>query len=572
MCEAHDRDDALAWWPVELGPAELEAVSAFYDELEAEPARFDAEAAQRADEAIAEAMRRHVAEIVDGAVLSHYCHLLNGWGNAAWKGHRLLEGLASFCRPDAHGRPYLVQYDRDGDFHPWQTLAYALMAGIDPDVEVPALHGSLRQLYARSRVLQTDEGAELGHLLFALAQLGASVDTRFELPGGSTDVAGLMVRAIEGHHHGHFRVCRKLHLTEGICAAAAMIPGLEQHRAQAQAFLDGQLDLMLLLALVLERVSDPLRVAERVAPGGIVHALRQTLAVADCFEDHVFLAGHYLELACFAGGMGYEISSLHREAMIRIANAIDHALPHWLPRSPFAEQFLFYGHYRRALTLLPGCLRTYPRAWAPSPAERAAFTVDLDARAVAEPRAASEAAPVPAAAFTTARAKTSRPEFVAAIAALVAALPAELEVQGFRSHFRHVRPVDWPRALHYELLDYGEQAPAFTLEIHLESDAVRPVRDTLAGLLPAVQARFPGQFVDWQPAWGRGRGRLRVAVPDDVPPAEVAAAMLRLVACTREPLARALAELRARTSDPGLAPPQAFFGGLESASKAFFAA
>jgi hypothetical protein len=367
-------------------------------------------------------------------------------------------------------------------------------------------------------------------------------------------------------------VCRKLHLTEGICAAAAMIPGLEPHRAQAQAFLDGQLDLMLLLALLLDRVGDPAHAAERVAPGGIVHALRQTLAVADHFEDHVFLAGHYLELACFAGGMGYEISPLHREAMIRIANAIDHALPCFLPRSPFAEQFLFYGHYRRALTLLPGFLGAYPRAWAASPAERAVFTVDLDARALAEPRVANEASPVPAEAFTTAKAKTSRPEFAAAVAELVAAAPVELEVQGFRSHFRHVRPVDWPRALHYELLDYGEQAPAFTLEIHLESDAVRPVRDMLSGLLPVVKARFAGHFVDWQPEWGRGRGRLRVAMPDDVPPAEVAAAMLRLVACTREPLARALAELRTRTSDPGLAPPQGFFGDAGSAAQAFVAA
>lgn len=556
MCEAPACDSTLPWWPVELDAAELEAVSAFYDELEAEPCVLDQAAAAEADAMIATAMQRQLGEIIDGAVLSHYCHLLNGWGDAMWRGSRLGAGLGSFCRADAHGHPYLVQYDRDGDFHPGQTLAYAVMAGVDPDAPVPGLGCTLRALYERSRTLQTDEGAELGHLLFALAYLGVDVATRFELPEGSTDVAGLMERAIDGHHHGHFKVCRKVHLTEGICAAAAMIPGLESHRAQAQAFLDGQLDLMLLLALLLERVQDPTQVSERVAPGGIVHTLRQTLAVSDHFEDHVFLAGHYIELAVFAGGMGYEISPSHREAMVRIANAIDHAMPTWLPRSPFAEQFLFYGHYRRALTLLPGFLGAYPRPWAPSMAERAAFTVDFDALAPVKPSEPNARAW--AGAFTTASAQRMRPELGAVVDAFSELAPAELAPRGFRSHFRHIRPAAWPSALHYELLDYGEQAPAFTLEIHLESEAVRPLRDTVGALLEPVRALFPGRLVDWQPQWGRGRGRLRVAVPDDTPAIEVATAMMRLVEHTREPISRALAELRATVHDPGLAVPEAF--------------
>lgn len=562
MCEASACDSALPWWPVELDEAELEAVSAFYDELEAEPCALDETAARRADAMIAAAMQRHLGEIMDGAVLSHYCHLLNGWGDAMWRGHRLAEGLASFCRGDADGHPYLVQYDRDGDFHPGQTLAYAVMAGVDPDAPVAGLGCSLRALYEHSRTLQTDEGAELGHLLFALAHLGVDVGTRFAVPGGDTDVAGLMERAIEGHHHGHFRVCRKVHLTEGICAAAAMIPGLESHRAQAQAFLDGQLDLMLLLALALERGRDPEHAAERVAPGGIVHALRQTLAVADHFEDHVFLAGHYIELAVFAGGMGYEISPHHRDAMVRIANAIDQAIPTWLPRSPFAEQFLFYGHYRRALTLLPGFLRAYPQPWAPSPAERAAFTVDFDALAADEVARTLAPLETPArawsGAFTTAPAKTMRPEFAAVVDAFAALAPAELAPRGFRSHFRHIRPAAWPFALHYELLDYDGHAQAFTLEIHLESDAVRPLRETLAALLEPVRARFPERYVDWEPHWGRERGRLRVAMHEETPPAVVAAAMMKLIEHTREPISRALAELCATECDPGLGGPAAF--------------
>ena len=549
MCEHHDHDhDALEWWPVELSDAEADAVSDFYDRLEQECPALDEAAAARADALVVDAMQRGLGEIMDGAMLSHYCHLLNGWGDAVVGGHRLTEGLISYCRAERAGEPYLVQFDRDGDFHPFQTLAYAAMAGIDFDREVPGLGCSLRTLYDRSRTIQTDDGAEMGHMLFALAHLGVEPDTRFELAGRSMGVAEIMELAIEGHHHGHFRVCRKVHLTEGICAAAAMIPQLEEHRAQAQAFLDGQLDLMLLLALVLDRLEGS-TVESDVAPGGLVKALRDTLAVADRFEDHVFLAGHYIELAVFAGGMGYEISPLHRNAMVRIANAINRAMPAWLPRSPFAEQFLFYGHYRRSQTLLPGMLAAFPKPWLPTSAERAQFEVDFDTRQLGESEAVEPACEQ---AFTSAQATPMRPQFAAVLEAYEALAPAELAPRGYRYHFRHIKPATWPQALHYELLDYGDAEPIFTLEIHIESEAVRPLRTTIAALVEPVRELLGGVYVDWQPQWSRGRGRLRVAVPYETPPADVAKAMLRLIEHTRDPIEDALMALRDEKAEPGL--------------------
>lgn len=558
MCEStacsEPRD--LQWWPVELSDAELDAVSEFYDVLEAEAPALDEAAAAHADALLIGAMKRHIGEIIDGSVLSHYCHLVNGWGDATVRGHRLLEGLASFCRADEHGRPYLVQFDRDGDFHPGQTLAYAAMAGVDIDAEIPGLDSSLRAIYERSRTIQTDDGAEMGHLLFALAHLGTDTSTTFELPGRTVDVEGLMALAIEGHHHGHFKVCRKVHLTEGICAAAAMLPGLSHHRAQAQAFLDGQLDLMLLLALVLERVADPVQVGPDTGPHGLVTALRDTLAVADRFEDHVFLAGHYLELAVLAGSMGYEVCATHRNAMVRIANAIDRALPAWLPRSPFPEQFLFYGHYRRAITLLPGFLAATPEHPCLDDRERAAFTVDFDG--VDESSIEHREPEVPAA-FSSAEATALRPEFAAVIEALRAVIPSDMSLRGFRSHFRHLQPASWPHGIHYEVLDYFGAEPVFTLEIHLESEAVRPLRDTLGALLEPVRALFPEAYhLDWEPSWGRGRGRLRVALHESTPATTIAAAMMRLVEHTKPTIDAALDQLRAPDIDPGLRQPEVF--------------
>lgn len=556
MCEACLNPQDLEWWPVELSDVETDAVADFYDVLEAEPPALDHAAAARADALLVGAMKRHLPEIIDGSALSHYCHLINGWGDATHRGRTLLEGLATFCRADEQGRAYLVQFDRDGDFHPAQTLAYAAMAGVDLDARIEGVDCSLRELYARSRTIQTDEGIEMGHLLFGLAHLGVDASTTFTVAGRELDVRGIMALAIEGHHHGGFRVCRKVHLTEGICAAAAMLPALHRHRPQAQAFLDGQLDLMLLLALVLERVADPEGVAGDTKAGGLVTALRGTLAVADRFEDHVFLAGHYLELAALAAELGYEVSPVHRNAAVRIANVINRALPAWLPRSPFPEQFLFYGHYRRALTLLPGLLYPFAEAAPARYRRRAEFTVCFDDIAAA---AAPGEAPAVPAAFTSAHAETVRPQFAAVIDAVAASLPADLAPVGFRPHFRHIQPPSWPHGLHYELLDYGQAAPAFTLEIHLESEAVRPLHETLAALQGPVASLFPeGARVDWEPDWGRGRGRLRVALSHDTDPALVGYAMRHLIAHTRPVIERALTQLRATARDPGLHPPAVF--------------
>ena len=194
-----------AWWPVELDDHLADALTTFVAELEADAPELDHAALADADARLVGAMHRQIRELIDGAALSHYCHLINGWGDARLAGGRLSEGLIFYARRGPQG-PYLRQFHRDGDFHPWQTLAYAIMAGADLERELPELGVSLRELYAAPSPIPTAEGEELGHLLFALAELEAPADLRLELDGRARDLDELMQLAITAHHEGHVRV------------------------------------------------------------------------------------------------------------------------------------------------------------------------------------------------------------------------------------------------------------------------------------------------------------------------------------------------------------------------------
>lgn len=547
------------WWPLDLDDRLLEALSAFIAELEAAAPQLDAAAAADAEHRLRHAMHCEVDEIIEGAALSHYCHLLNGWGDARIAGGRLSDGLAFFARRSSTG-VHVRQMHRDGDFHPWQTIAYALMAGADVERELPELAVTLAQLYASSTALATHEGEELGHLLFALAWLPAAAELEFEFGGRSCDVTALMRAAIEAHHDGHFRVCCKTHLCEGICAAAAVIPALAPWREQAQALLDGHLDMMLLFTLgARERAAAQLD-GRALDEGSLARAITRALARTETFEDHLFFAGHQLELACFAAHFGYEVGSVHRRAMTLLANLTNTMLPHYLGpftaqrrRCCFVEHFLFHGHYRRAITLMPAMLAADGRPGFLDRASLAAFTVDFDA-ACEPPRPVTPAQPD---AWTLAPATLVRPRFAELIAAVTEQLPAAFELRGNRAHYRHVKPRHWPKSLHYELLDLGSDAGYFGLELHLEDDAVTPLIPVFAAQRAGFAALHRPELVEWVPSWGPG-ARLRAFVPEHAPARESAALLMALIEHSYAAVDEALASLRASQGPVGLVSPAVF--------------
>ncbi|MCH9648209.1 MAG: hypothetical protein K0U98_08220 [Deltaproteobacteria bacterium] len=525
------------WWPLELSAREKQAVEGMRADLLRQSPQLDVAAVERVSEQLALQMAHSLPAIVERDGLPHLCHVFNGWGDGLFRGRPLTAELEPFVHRNRSGGPILLQCDPEGDYHPWQSLAYAVMAGVEPHKALfeDAIGGvTLSQLAANSRFLRTDKGIELGHLLFAAAQLGGeALEGVFSLDGEEHDLSSLVDLAIEAHHFGGFDVCRKFHLTEGICAVAALVPGFEGFRSQGQGFLSGQLEMLLLLGVILQqarRLLDTGRsLAEESPESRLVRELRDTLIVDEYLENHCYYAGHLIELAGFAEAMGYPIEAEHRGAMALVLNELNALLPEALAELSFLDCFLHLGHYRRAMTLQLEVTRAQRGNRRLERADLRRFEVDFDALA-AQP--GLERSSVPPALFSSGiyaaapPSVTIRPRFEAIVEHYAVRARQGLGPRGHLGHFRRIGPAAWPRAVHYELLDYGDRVGA---EIHLESDAVRPLGPVLRDLTAAVGEQFRSQTVEWEPGWSRNRGRLRVLFEENSPAEEVAEAMVALV-------------------------------------------
>src|SRR5215213_4492155 len=463
------------WWPLDLSPRLENAFDRFCSRMLERQLSVDQALAQSVSDNLARVMSRHIAELIYRDSLPHLSHVLNGWGDFSFGGMRISGRIERFIHTGKRGRPHILQCDPEGEVHPWQTLAYAVMAGVDPDVRIGSSEATIRDLALSSRQLNTKEGRELGHLLFALADLDPDMaGGPFFLGNEPCDLPKLMELAVEAHHFGSFEVCRKFHLTEGLCAVAAKVPGFENYRDSAQGFLDGQLDMLLLLGIILERAAELTTANKEARPDDLIQELREALVLGPYIENHFYYAGHIIEIAVFADSFGYQIAPEHRNAIAFVINQLNETLPRYLPHAQFSECFLHLGHYRRAMTLFAveqG--RANGRAFSRS--ELTQFTPDIE-RLLRDDDTASEDnteddAPPPM--FQTAYEPVHRREaFDRIVAEYEKIAPHNFEIRGTRStshHYRRMGPLSWPRALHYELLDYGDIVGA---EIHLESDAV----------------------------------------------------------------------------------------------------
>lgn len=519
------------WWPLDLSDRVAEALAGFRQRMRETPVALDDSLVAAVAQQLTELMHRNVGRIIERDSLPHLSHVLNGWGNGQFRGRMMMEYVQSFIHRDAGGNPFVLQCNPEGEFHPWQSFAYAVMAGVDADA--PLSSGvTLRGLMRNSRELGTREGHELGHLLFALAYVEPDAGGRpFSLEGESRDVQGLMEMAVEAHHYGSFDVCRKFHLTEGLCAMAARAPEFAGYREDAQGFLEGQLDMLLLVGLILEESRRLAGEGRPAVEGELILELRDTLIVGNYIENHCYYAGHIIELAAFAASLGYHIAPEHRAAMAFVVNELNRTLPPYLPDACFDECFLHLGHYRRAITLLSQAGGLQAGAAAFARADLARYTVDFDAFTPDEELRrvmAQRSYPRVPGIFEVAEFSAgARPEFLNVIARYEATSPPpHLAARGQADHFRRIGPSWWPRAVHYEMIDYGGWIGA---ELHLESDDVRPLAERLRSLVGRVAGRLPERRVEWEPQWSAGRGRLRVLFEEGAAPEQVAAGMQALI-------------------------------------------
>src|SRR5450755_5025250 len=142
MCGEHER----FWWPLDLSDRERAAVDDVAVLLQTYPALHDRALAKRASALLAEAMSSRIGEIEDRDTMPNLCHVINGWGNAPLSGGSVLDGYARYVHRSSEGTPSILQCSDEGDFHPWQSFAYAVMAGVSPDTPIAGAGCSLFEL------------------------------------------------------------------------------------------------------------------------------------------------------------------------------------------------------------------------------------------------------------------------------------------------------------------------------------------------------------------------------------------------------------------------------------------
>jgi hypothetical protein len=517
------------WWPLSLDEQELSAVENLSKRLTQFAPRLHLEAAVRSVQALDFLMSVHVPEILERDSLPHLSHVVNGWGNATYRAKTMIEYYADFVHRTPEGAPFIFQKDAEGDFHPWQSLAYAVMAGVNPDQEISE-NVTLRDLAMHSRVLNTQAGHELGHLLFALSFLDPhSEGTPFVMDGEEFCLKDLIELARESHYYGSFEVCRMFHMTEGICAAAHRLQAAGKLRSDAQYFLSGQLDVLVVLAKVLHEVEE-LSGGRMNSEPLLLSSLREKLIIGNFIENHCYYAGHILELAGLAWLLGYKIAKHHWATMIYVANRLNHDLLPYLAKLSFTDCFLHLGHYRRGLTLLAEICRGTPRHGADLSMFLRKYTSNLPQRATSAEFSEGGFAPRPG--LYSVESPKSDPK--GRLADVINAYTARMENQDFKvrggfGHFRRIGPPHWPRAFHYEFLEDGS---FIGVEVHLESPLVVHLRKVVRDSMPRLASAFPTQEVCWDDNWYRGAGRLRIVFGPDRPPQEIADAMIRLVHVT----------------------------------------
>ncbi len=515
------------WWPLELSAEIASALAQHKAELADCVVPFELDLATDADRMLVEFLAKPVRSLIERDSLPHLGHIFVGWGNAMVDGSPLLDRVASFVHLDKTGKPFIYQCHPEGDFHPWQTFAYTMMAGIDPNAKVGTLPFSLREIAENSTMIRTDAMEDLGHLLFSFSAMTLPPSIVFQFNGKALDLRQLMDQAIHAHHFGSFNVCRKFHLTEGLCAAAATYPELREYKSVAQKFLNGQLDVMLTISLLTKHIESVSSGVMQIEASPIP-ALRKALLIGTLLENHIYSAGHVIELAVLAMRMGYHLDKPYINAIHHLLNHLNGCILRSITHFSPAGAFLPLGHYRRALTLYMALHASEAAGTAAQESEPAVLTgywanFDLTPNEITvQPAASIDQL------YTRAVLQPDvRPFFQFVLDEFSQLNSTGMDLQGGFDHFRRLHPDGWPRQLHFEFLDYSD---CIGVELHFENPDLLPLMDVVAAEVPTLRNMFDGVQVEGLRRTDRTEAKIRLYHPQTSGPVAISKSMNDFVA------------------------------------------
>ena len=485
------------WFPFDLDLESIKLIDAFHERVEALPVTLNRELS----EALSWELGTHVKSSLDDLLELHtmgtVVHLINGWGNSVYQGHFFVESLEQFVKWHENGPSVPQERTATGDFHPWQSFAYCFMAGLTPTCPI-ARGVTLKDLAQNSCSLFTGDGVEFGHLLFALSHLADQDRPQsFYTPHDTIGFRELMLRAIDAHRFGHFLVCRKIHLTEGIVAASALCPGGDEYRGVATEFLQGQMDALIAFAALFDGIEN----ASADLPNALVK-LREQVTLNSLLENACYYAGHLLELICFACSFGYDVPTVVWSAASVTCNHLNSVIFGKLTSLNVMDNIGALSHYRRGLTMLLELeARDFNGRLVPSDLSR--YAIDFDVSAVdvdSQYRQQQEHFHLH---YATRVVNTDPdPMFPEVLSMLLLSLPTRFCRGGGGPNYRKINVLNWPSMLHYELLETNN---GIFFELHVESPGFE---SSYQHICEAVAIR-PGYLCE--PGW-EGGWRVRLAL------------------------------------------------------------
>ncbi|MFH1520457.1 MAG: hypothetical protein ABID61_02320 [Candidatus Micrarchaeota archaeon] len=310
---------------------------------------------------------------------SSVAHLMIGLGDYVYDGVSATSRIGIFLDRTATSGTCIRQ-DNVGtcDYHPWQTFAYAALAGVQPDIHIADSGATMRTLAINSRriVILGDKLYDLGHLLVGSAFLVPDQDILFHLNGERISLRKLTERLLSVHQtNSRSTVCSDYHLTEGLVLATTLVPGLQHLRAEVHELLDQQLLTLSLLGVYLSKVAANKNDASREidADDGIVQKPCQGVYCNHC-GDVPHWIGHALELAALAQIYGFDLTT---EQLNTVAFVANHASRFFMD-GLFSADFSTIAHWRRALTLLLELERARNENRSLATVDFARYAVNLD--------------------------------------------------------------------------------------------------------------------------------------------------------------------------------------------------
>ncbi len=306
-----------------------------------------------------------IHEFLAGQSPSSIAHVMLGLGNYLFHGKSAADYIGERV-VSKHVSESCIRQDGAGvcDYHPWQTFAYASLAGVESDNSLGETDLTLRTLAVNSRAisLASEKYYDIGHLLIGSSFLTPDPTTQFKLGHDNYTLAQLVNLALNVHANiSRSSVCYDFHLTEGLCLAVGTVPELSHLRENVRAILDEQLKVLAFLGVYITKVF--------ANSFGFVPCADR----CDCKSRPVWL-GHGLELAAVAQIAGFELTEEQHNTVAFVANSGSYLFT----RGLFQDHPLTISHLRRAVTLLLEIDRAREDGRTISTIDLSAYSVNVD--------------------------------------------------------------------------------------------------------------------------------------------------------------------------------------------------